>query len=249
MKKKLLISAVIVNLLSTHAFGESIDSLFNPSSLPLVVSISGGAAFTKAGETQTIDLAPRTIKTFAAHKASNVLGAGEIFIGLQKMIFPQLLGQYGFAIAKTGDANLQGYIWDDANPKFDNSKYQYYIQSTSFAVKGKLILDNVRWIEPWMSASLGVSCNRAHGFSNTPVIAEAVAMDNFGGRNETSFSYTLGIGFQKPLTPNWQIGVGYEFASWGESELDRALGQTESSGPQVNHIYTQGIMINLTYLK
>ncbi len=249
MRSKLLITAGILNLLTANALGGPIESFANPVDWPLVISVSAGPAWAKAGETQTIALAPMTIKTFAAHRATNILAAGEIFIGLQNRLLPQLSGQYGLAIAKTGDANLQGIIWDDADSDFNNSKYQYYVQSTRVALKGKLLLDQMRWIEPWISVSLGISCNRAHGFNTTPLIAEEVPMNNFGGHNESSFSYTLGIGFQKPINPNWQIGVGYEFADWGASQLGRASDQTENSGPQLDHLYTQGIMVNLTYLK
>jgi opacity protein-like surface antigen len=249
MPIKSLIITIIADILTTNAFGANFDYFSNLSDWPLVVSVSGGTGFTRAGATQTINLAPLTIKTFAAHKATNTVAAGSVFIGLQKKLMPQLLGQYGFVIAKTSDANLQGYIWDDANPIFDNAIYQYHIQSTRVAVQGKLLLDKVRWIEPWIGGSLGVSFNRAHGFNNIPTIAEALPMNNFDGHIENSFSYTLGAGFQTPINKNWQIGVGYEFADWGESQLNRANGQTENSGPTMNHLYSQAIMLNLTYVR
>jgi opacity protein-like surface antigen len=249
MKKKILLTAIIVNSLTSNAFGDSLDSFFNVDHIPLVVTVSGGVAFVNAGATQTIDLAPMTIKTFAAHKASNTIGEGEVFVGLQKVLMPQLLGQYVIALTKTSDANLQGYIWDDADSSFNNSTYQYHVQSTRVAFKGKLLFDKIRWLEPWISGSLGVGFNRSHGFSSTPVIPEAVPMNNFNGHIATSFSYTLGAGFQAPINSNWQIGIGYEFADWGQSGLNRSPGQTENSGPELNHIYTQGILVNLTYLK
>lgn len=42
------------------------------------------------------------------------------------------------------------------------------------------------------------------------------------------------------------LGVGYEFADWGKSEPGRALGQTRNSGVDLNHLYTNGVLFNLT---
>lgn len=101
---------------------------------------------------------------------------------------------------------------------------------------------------PWVSASLGVGFNDAHDFQNTPLISEAVTMPNFASNTKTSFSYTLGVGIQKTLSPHWQVGMGYEFADWGQSQLNRASSQTLNSGLSLNHLYTNGVLFNLTYL-
>jgi hypothetical protein len=50
------------------------------------------------------------------------------------------------------------------------------------------------------------------------------------------------------VNANWQIGIAYEFADWGKSELGRAAGQTLNSGLKIEHLYTQGVLVNLTYL-
>lgn len=160
----------------------------------------------------------------------------------------QWLGQLGLAAATTGNAKLQGVIWDDADPQFDNYSYQYKVRNTRVAVKGKLLLDKGYWLIPWVSASLGVGFNRAHDFTNTPLIFEALPNSNFTNHTKTTFTYTLGTGVQKPIGEHWQLGVGYEFADWGKSELGRAFGQAMSSGLALNHLYTNGVLFNLTYI-
>lgn len=42
-------------------------------------------------------------------------------------------------------------------------------------------------------------------------------------------------------------GIGYEFADWGRSQLNRAPGQTLNSGLSLSHLYTNGFLFNLTY--
>ena len=206
MTKNKVVIACIVNFVTVSAFAGTIGPIDTISDLPWVVSLSAGPAWANAGSTQTFNLTPNTQKTYAAHDATNTLFAGELFVGLQRSLMPQLQGQFGLAIAKTGDAQLQGNVWDDADPAFSNYNYEYYVQTTRIAAKGKLLLDKGYWMTPWISASLGVGLNRAHGFDNTPLIPQAGTINNFSGNTQASFSYTLGIGFKINLR---ELGNGY----------------------------------------
>jgi len=67
-------------------------------------------------------------------------------------------------------------------------------------------------------------------------------------RTKTAFTYTLGAGFQRALSQNCQIGAGYEFADWGRSHLDRAFRQTLGNGLALNHLHTNGVLFNITYI-
>jgi opacity protein-like surface antigen len=193
-------------------------------------------------------LAPEIEKTYAARKSTNAIASGELFVGIQKSLTSQWLGQLGLAAATTGNAKLQGVIWDDADPQFDNYSYLYKVRNSRVAVKGKLLLDKGYWVMPWVSASLGVGFNRARDFTNTPLIFEALPNNNFEDHTKTAFTYTLGAGVQKPISEHWQMGVGYEFADWGKSGLNRAAGQTLNTGLALNHLYTNGVLFNLTYI-
>jgi opacity protein-like surface antigen len=90
--------------------------------------------------------------------------------------------------------------------------------------------------------------NRAHDFTNTPLIFEALPNNNFEDHTKTAFTYTLGSGVQKSISEHWQMGVVYEFADWGKSELNRAAGQTLNTGLILNHLYANGVLFNLTYI-
>lgn len=213
-----------------------------------VGTLSAGPAWATAGETQTFFLTPAIEKTYAAEKTSKVLGSGELFLGGQKALNNSWLGQLGLALGLAGDAQAQGIIWDDANPEFNNLSYAYKIRHGRVAVKGKLLHDSGSWFTPWVSGSLGVGFNRAHDFTNTPLRFEAVPNSNFANKTKTAFTYTVGAGVQKTINEHWQLGVGYEFADWGHSELGRAFGQSLNSGLQLDHLYTNGVLLNITYL-
>ena len=115
------------------------------------------------------------------------------------------------------------------------------------ATKSKVLIDKGYWLTPWISGSLGIGFNTAHDFQNTPLINEAVVNPNFASHTQVAFTYTVGVGLQKTLNQHWQAGLGYEFADWGQSLLGRAAEQTLNNGLALNHLYTNGILFNLTY--
>jgi len=248
MKHRFFLSLTVACVLGSTAFAGTMGPVMPSKDWAWVGSIAAGLIWAKGGEAQTFYLAPEIEKTYAARKSTNAFASGELFVGLQKSLTSQWLGQLGLAVATTGNAKLQGVIWDDADPEFNNHSYQYKIRNSRIAAKGKLLLDKGYWFMPWVSASLGVGFNRAHDFTNTPLIFEALPNSNFTNHTKTAFTYTLGAGVQKAINERWQVGVGYEFADWGKSELGRALGQTMNSGLALNHLYTNGVLFNLTYI-
>ena len=213
-----------------------------------VLSLSLGPVWESAGNTQTFYLTPDIEKTYAANHASHALVDGELFLGIQKKLRDKLQGQIGLAVATTGNAVLSGAIWDDADPLFNNYTYQYQVRHTHLAIKGKLLAERGYVLTPWLSGSVGVGFNEAYSFNNTPSISQAAAISNFSPNTQTSFTYTVGAGVQRALNQHWQVGVGYEFADWGKSQLNSAVGQTLNSGLGLNHLYTNGFLFNLSYL-
>lgn len=235
-------------MLIAHATASTTHVLQPSKEWAWVGSLSVGPTWANSGATQTIYLTPDIEKAYVVDQKMHSFISGAFFAGLQKKLTHQLIGQLGIAIATSANASLQGDIWDDASSEFDNYSYQYKLHSTQLSAKGKLLLDRGYWVLPWVSASVGLGFNLAHGFNNTPLIDQAVQNPNFGDHTTTSFSYTIGAGIQKALNHHWQIGAGYELTDWGRSQLARAYGQTLNNGLSLNHFYTNGLMFNLTYL-
>lgn len=250
MKSFLCCVLVAVSLLSNQATAGMMWPAEPAEDWSWLASLSLGAAWANAGETQTFYLAPAIRKTYSATKKSTVLFAGELFVGMEKSLSSQWRGELGLALATTGNAKLQGEIWDDANVRFNNYSYNYTVANTRLGLKGKLLYDNDNslCLMPWVSASAGVGFNRSNDFTNTPLIFEAVPNENFSNNTSTDFSYTLGVGLDKSISQHCRVGVAYEFSDWGKSSLGRASGQTLGSGLALNHLYTNGVMFNLTYL-
>lgn len=213
-----------------------------------VATLSVGPAWSNNGRTQTFFLQEDVEKTYQARKESNVLGDGELFLGLQKAVSPTWLGQLGVAVAVTGNANLQGDVWEDADPDFNNFFYQYNVMHSHVAIKGKLIAPDQFAVQPFVAGSVGVGFNRSHDFTIISKIFEEVAPGPFAPHTETAFTYTVGAGIQKPVSTHCVVGLGYEFADWGKSHLGRAPTQTMHTGPSLSHLYTNSLQFNFSYL-
>lgn len=247
MKRKSVLPALLTSFFTGTIFAGSMGYVNQSSDWSWVSTLSVGPVWGQGGKTQSFYLTPEIEKTYVANQSTNTLANGELFIGMQKKLSTTIQTQLGLAVVATSDASLSGLIWDDEIPQFANHSYRYKIQHSHVAVKSKMLMDKGYWITPWISGSLGVGFNAAHAFQNTPLIYEAIVNPNFASHTQVAFTYTVGAGLQKVLNQHWQVGVAYEFADWGQSRLGPAAEQTLNNGLELNHLYTDGILFNLTY--
>lgn len=114
MKYRLFLSITAAGVLGSTVFAGIMEPVIRSKDWTLVGSIAVGPVWARGGETQTFYLAPEIEKTYAARKSTNA--SGELFVGLQKALTSQWLRQLALAAATTGNAKLQGVIWNDADP-------------------------------------------------------------------------------------------------------------------------------------
>lgn len=241
---KYLIAVISSGLLTNTVLAGDMGSV---ASKTWVASLSAGPAWANQSNNQLLFLTPSIEKYYESSNSTSTLFDGEFFLGIQQTLSQAWQGQLGIAVAATSQADLSGLIWDDADPEFINYQYDYKLQHTHLALKGKLLLDKGFSFLPWVSASVGVGFNRAYSYTNTPLIFEASPNSNFTSNTETSFTYTVGLGVQKVLSNHWQAGIGYEFADWGKNRLGAAYDQTSGAGLSSNNFYTNGLLFNITY--
>ena len=247
MQKHSVVLMVSASLIAGSALAGPMGHLIqHQSDWAWIGAISGGPVWSKGGETQTLFLTPEVKETYVANQSTKTLFNGEAFLGLQKSLTQIMQGQLGLAVGFSTPISLEDEVWD-VDPEFNNYISHYKIQHTHIALKGKLLVDAGYWITPWISGSLGVGFNNAHGFHSTPTLFEVLPPADFRSHTQTAFTYTVGAGLQKALNEHWQVGVGYEFADWGKSHLGRAAGQTQNNGLGLNHLYTNGVLLNLTF--
>ncbi|MHB1947715.1 MAG: porin family protein [Gammaproteobacteria bacterium] len=219
---------------------------------PIVVGLSAGPTWISGNKTQTFHLQPDVAKTYTGEVNNSAFPSGEFFIGWQRpwcasFLRQSFLSQLGLSIVAAGNARLKGDIWEDADPDFDNYRYQYKVNHAHVAVKTRLIGNCNRFIEPYISAALGVGFNHAHGFTISPKITSEVPAPPFKSNTTTTFTYSFGIGIQKSLTPEFKAAIGYELTDWGRTQLARATGQTVNQGLTLNHLYANQLQLSLFY--
>jgi opacity protein-like surface antigen len=219
---------------------------------PYFITFSAGPAWTSAGQNQTYFLQPGVLNRYVANRNTSSLGVGEVFVGWQSRLQSIYYGQLGLAVTGSSAANLTGDIWEFANPALNNWKYNYNLNQWRVALKGKLITQDVYTrlcVYPYISASIGASFNHAYNYSlvSSPTVTTPNII--FTNHTQSSYAATMGIGLQRKLKKHWQVGVGYELADWGYSQLGVAPNQTINTGIAMTHLYANELLFNLTYVE
>lgn len=225
------------------------DGVFDPN-LPLewasIITLSGGPAWASPGKDQYLYPTPPLLANyFIADNKTTTLGTGEIYFGLQRLLCPDLIGQFGIGFAAASDAQLSGVINVNGVPAV--TAYQYQVSHVRAEFKGKLIGFGYRLLQPYVSGSFGAGFNHAHDYLSRTIDPVLYPLTKFGTNSTVAFSYTVGLGVQKMVTQNWQVGVGYEFADWGKNYLG-GNGGSLSQGPGSAHLYTNELLFSLSYL-
>ena len=223
--------------------------------LPLVwssiITLSGGPAWSIiSGQNQRfLPFPPPALifNRYIARSQSNILGTGELFFGLQNFIgASSVIGQFGIGVAGAGEASVSGTVNVNGIPNVYS--YRYNVSHWRPELKGKLIANGFRLVQPYISASIGAGFNFSSNYTVTTIDPILFPIYKFGSATHVAISYTLGLGIQKMLSPNWQVGVGYEFADWGENNLGQARGTLITTGPRMSHLYTNELLFSISYM-
>jgi opacity protein-like surface antigen len=222
-----------------------------------VVTLSAGPTWSEPGENQLYN-APfqpnfYTYIRYIPRKEIDTIGTGEAFMALQHN-FTNLAARLGIAVAGSTPVTVRGTIALDGQPL---TNYSYKVGHIRVSGKALLIGCPTYWINPYVSGSIGMGFNSTNSFETTNQLFVAtpggggVVLIPFGfdSKTQTSVAVTVGTGVNVKLNSNWEVGVGYEFASWGESNFSRT--PTISNAvhmPELNNIYTHELLFSLSFL-
>lgn len=216
----------------------------------LMWTIAGGPAWTASGETMLLTDklgSPQTYYTSGDQQSH--LGVGELFLGFYKELNNAVQGQLGVEVAYGGNVKLSGHILVDNNTNTSNADYSYQVYQVRAAIKGKLVLVDLpvsSLIQPYASLGLGVGFNNSMNYTLSPSNKSQV-YPLFSNKTVNAFTYTAGGGFQIPVNPFMQLGIGYEYASWGKSQLGNASGLMNLPVPSLDTINVNTLLVSLSY--
>jgi opacity protein-like surface antigen len=211
-----------------------------------VATFSIGPAWTNAGETQNLYQDPNNWAEFVADRPSSTITAGELFLGIEKNLPWNLFIHLGVTGVLTSNVTLSGAGYGNSDPTDELFTYGYHINHGHLGLKAKLFKDLPSPVLPWISGSIGIGKNRSSGYSDQGILSNP--FPPFADKTVTSFTYTLGAGLQFVYLDNWQFGLGFEFADWGKSGLGGYPEEVFTSNLNLTHLYTKGVMFNLTYV-
>ena len=212
-----------------------------------IATVSFGPAWSTPGKTQTFFLQSNVQKSYISTNGASAIADGELFYGFERPLRSKMRAQLGIAIAGATNVGLYGDILEDADNDFNNYFYKYNVNHAHVGFKAKLIKELQSPYEPYFSTSVALGFNHSYNFSITPKIYQEVPAPYFQSNTALAVTYTLGAGVQKRVDKNWIIGLGYEFADWGRSNLSAAPGQTIGGGLYMSHIYTNEVQLSITY--
>ena len=245
MLKKWVLSGLGLFLsLSASAGDPAFDNL--PIQWTSIVTFTGGVGWTTAGQDQYLyPYLPPSYEYYTSNSETSTMGSGEIFFGLQRVIFPNIIGELGLGIAGMSDAEVTGRADIDGYP--DALSYSYKVNHGRFELKGKLIGYTIQPLQPYISGSFGVAFNNAHDYR--PVLLNPAVYQPFWFDSNVAlaFPYTLGAGVQTMINPNWQVAVGYQFADLGKSYL-RGDQLVLNKGLRLTHFYTNEALVSISYV-
>jgi opacity protein-like surface antigen len=245
MYQKIFLS-LLASLLPAMTFAS--DSIL-PDDLPKeyssVITFSGGVAFATAGQNQYLYPSPvPAFQYYAYNSSSSTAATGEIFFGLQEALSPNWVGQLGLSLAGMTDVKVTGSTNVNGNPNAYD--YSYKVSHGRLALRGKLIAECVKSMQPYVTGSLGVAFNDSHDYIPVWNNASVDAPLWYGSNVTTAFPYSVGLGVQKNINKNWQAGVGYEFADLGKSYLN-GDGVVLGKGLRLTHLYTNQVLLSVSY--
>ena len=245
LKKVVFIGLGLFFSFSAMAF----DPAF-PEDLPIqwtsIVTLSGGVGWITAGQNQYLyPFLPPAYEYYTYNSKTSTMGSGELFFGLQRVIYPNIIGELGLGIAGMADAEVAGFA--DINGYPNAYSYSYKVNHGRLELKGKLIAYTMQPLQPYISGSFGIAFNNAHDYRPVQLNPVVYYPFWFDANVAVAFPYTLGAGVQAMINPNWQVGIGYQFADLGKSYL-RGDGTYLNKGLRLTHFYTNEALVSISYV-
>src|SRR4029079_4584669 len=103
-------------------------------------------------------------------------------------------------------------------------------------------------VHPYISWGFGVAVNRASQYQEFPITAGTPVPTGFGSHTQRPFTWELGIGADYIFNQNMRLGIGYQFMDLGSVALDGVLGAPTTEALNLQHLYTDQLRIQFTYV-
>jgi opacity protein-like surface antigen len=250
-KNESLLGCILATLLFSMSTAQASLIKTTDGSPSLIVSVMGGAAFTQLETSTTFVDSAQNEYLFNNNSKQKTSATFGILIGTEipfKLGQQSLAWQPGLSYEYMTSSKLNGLLTYSGSNITSRYNYNYNIQSSRTLFSNRILFMKNSKLNPYLGLGLGMSMNRASGYSATP-IASADDLPNFGKKMNYSFTYKLSTGLEFPLSKNFAMGLGYAFSDLGATKFDsEQFAGSTINGPQQKHLYIQEVSAYLSWL-
>ena len=173
----------------------------------------------------------------------------DAFVGVELNVFPQWALQLGIDYNQPLSFTSNGNVTQGINVLTSQTyAYNYNVVVQQLMGQGKLLYTVANRYHPYLTGGLGVSFNKASGFSvNT---SNLVLSRSYEDNTRDSFTYMVGTGVDVDIIDHLRLGVGYRFTDFGVTDLG---GASYANAPVTgtltqSNLYANEFLAQLTWL-
>ncbi len=239
MQKRTFLACLAMFLLPISAFATA-----HP-----FVSFALGSDRTNVYMSKNITLIPPFQNAYVGRNHYDIETVGGVFLGGEFALLQNWSLQLGLSYYQNSSFDANGYVYQFADPAFNNLNYQYQIQSRRFLIETKLSRAFKQIWHPYINLGLGESLNKAYSYLEYPTSSDNVPMTQpFANHTTRSFTYIAGLGIDVDIQKHIRVGAGYRFADLGNANLGTTPLQSGTTMISHRHLYTNEFLAQLSFL-
>lgn len=250
LMKYVVVLPLIMTILSSAQSTAGTKGAMTTEDWRWVGTFTVGPDFINSGETQTLSLLPPFQNTYTKGSASQAIADVGGFIGIEQKFNKKLSAQLGISGYVDAQITPKGTIWQFTRPEFEDLSYAYHIHHRRVMATSKLLTTISQYprLLPYISGEIGAAFNHTGGYQEMPLEAGVLPMLPFTDHNQTSFAWSVGVGFDYNLGAHARVGIGYQFSDLGSVSLGPTPASLTTQTLSLSHIYANQLRFQLTIL-
>ncbi|MDP3558742.1 MAG: TonB-dependent receptor [Legionellaceae bacterium] len=148
------------------------------------------------------------------------------------------------------NTGVDGTIQQYSLSNFENYQYDWGMTANVLSLYGKI---NLRWLEhfaPYLEGSVGAGFLQTRSYSETALAGVTPRISPaYADKSNTSVAYSLGIGGDFRLGPDWILSVGYSYSDLGSVTSGHGRGSNwYSESLSLNNYRVNAGVVSLAYV-
>lgn len=158
--------------------------------------------------------------------------------------FINLYAQYMHFFKTTIDGTIEQY----SLPEFKNYHYRLRNQSDLFTLTGKFDIIQYKCWLPYLSVGMGFIDNHLNDYNETPISASITprTSPNYGGKQQSHFAATLGLGIDYMITDILWATLGYEHVFQGSLKTGGGNGSWSGTHLSLGNEKMNTVFLNIS---